>query len=165
MNHILKELIDEGVVVVYLDDILIFTEDLEEHKWIVRRVLQILSKNKLSCKAEKCEFEKQQVDYLGVIIGDGKIAMDPLKVAAIQEWKIPTTPKELRTFLGFINFYRRFIKDFAKMSQHLTPLTGKTEWEWTSIQQEVFDQLKTKVTEEPIIRLPNDNGKYKLETD
>jgi hypothetical protein len=165
MNHILRELIDEGKVVVYLDDILVFTETLEEHRIIVKQVLQILKENKLSCKAEKCEFEQTKVDFLGVVIQQGQVHMDPAKVSAVADWPTPKNAKEIRTFLGFINFYRRFIKDFAKMSRHLTPLTGKIKWEWTDKQQKAFEELRHAVTDKPILHLPIDDGQYKMETD
>ena len=91
--------------------------------------------------------------------------MDPAKVRAVTEWKTPVNKKELQTFLGFVNFYRQFIKDYAKMSQQLTHLTGKNPWEWTNTQQIAFDQLKMVVTHKPILHLPRDNLPYKIEVD
>jgi hypothetical protein len=95
----------EGKVIIYLDDILIFSKDLNEHRKITRRVLQILRENKLSLKPEKCEFEKTETKYLGMIVGNGQICMDPTKVQAISEWPNPKNKKELQQFLGFMNFY------------------------------------------------------------
>ena len=83
MNDIFKELIDEGVVVVYMDDILIFTESLEEHRKIVQRVLEILRRNNLYLKPEKCLFKQLGVDYLGLILSQGQVAMDPVKIAGV----------------------------------------------------------------------------------
>ena len=113
MNNLFKDLIDEGVVIVYIDDILIFTEDLELHRKVVNRVLDILRKNKLYLKAEKCEFERTQVEYLGLIISHGKMGIDPVKIEGVTKWLVPTCVKDVQSFLGFVNFYRRFIQDFA----------------------------------------------------
>ncbi|EGN91319.1 hypothetical protein SERLA73DRAFT_157576, partial [Serpula lacrymans var. lacrymans S7.3] len=105
MDRLLRDLINEGSVIVYLDDIMIFTDSLEEHRKIVSKVLQILADNQLYLKPEKCEFEKKEVEYLGMIISHDTIRMDPLKVQAVAEWPIPRTKKELQSFLGFSNFY------------------------------------------------------------
>ncbi|SJL06601.1 uncharacterized protein ARMOST_09943 [Armillaria ostoyae] len=105
MNDIFKDLISEGKVTIYLDNILIFTKDLEEHRHIVRQVLQCLQENKLFLKAEKCEFEVLETEYLGVIISEGTVCMDPIKLAGITEWPTPTKKKKLQSFLGFTNFY------------------------------------------------------------
>ncbi|KAJ2998828.1 hypothetical protein NUW54_g6994 [Trametes sanguinea] len=130
MNDLFRALVLAGKVVVYLDDIIIFTNDLEEHRKIVRQVLQILRENHLSCKPEKCEFETQQTEYLGHIISPGKVQMDPGKVAGVTEWPVPRCKRDLQAFLGFANFYRRFIKDFAKIATPLNRLTGLAEWTW-----------------------------------
>ena len=106
MNTILKDLIYQGSVIVYLDDILIFSQDIHKHRAIVNEVLHILQENQLCVKPEKCEFEQTSVEYLGVIVESGTIRMDPAKVRAVTEWRTPTNKKELQTFLGFVNFYR-----------------------------------------------------------
>jgi hypothetical protein len=100
MNDILKELIDEGKVLVYLDDILIFTKDLDEHRRLVKRVLAKLEENKLFLKPEKCDFEKTEVEYLGVIISEDSVRMDPVKVKGIMDWPEPTTVKEVPFFFS-----------------------------------------------------------------
>ncbi|SJL05728.1 uncharacterized protein ARMOST_09064 [Armillaria ostoyae] len=105
MNDIFKDLIATGKVTVYLDDILIFSKTLEEHQRITRHVLELLRKHKLFLKTEKCEFEVLETEYLGVIISEGSIRMDPVKLAGIAEWPVPTKKKELQSFLGFANFY------------------------------------------------------------
>jgi hypothetical protein len=109
MNDILRDLINEGKVIVYLDDILIFTEDLEEHRRLVRRVLQVLQDNRLYLKPEKCDFEKTEIEYLGVIISHNLMKMDPVKIKGVMEWPEPSTVKQVQAFLGFTNFYQRFI--------------------------------------------------------
>ena len=128
MNDIFRDLILRGKVIVYLDDILIFTKTREEHRAVVRQVLQILRENKLTCKPEKCEFETRETEYLGHIIGDGVVKMDPAKVAGVTGWPEPATKKELQSFLGFANFYRRFIAGFSKIAGPLHALTGQAEW-------------------------------------
>jgi hypothetical protein len=128
MNHILRDLINEGKVAVYLDDILIFTKDLTEHREIVSRVLQILQENKLSLKPQKCKFEKEEMKYLGMIIGHRKVRMDPAKVAAVADWPILKNKKEVQQFLGFANYYRRFIRGFSGIAKPLTSLTGNEQW-------------------------------------
>ncbi len=105
MNDIFRNLIGEGKVTIYLDNILIFSKDLKEHREIVRRVLQRLCENKLFLKAEKCEFEVLETKYLRVIISENSIHMDPVKIAGIAEWPMPTKKQELQSFLGFTNFY------------------------------------------------------------
>ncbi|SJL17443.1 uncharacterized protein ARMOST_20993 [Armillaria ostoyae] len=105
MNDIFKDLIATGKVTVYLDDILIFSKTLEEHRKITRRILELLRKHKLFLKAKKCEFEVLETKYLRVIISEGSIRMDPVKLAGIAEWPAPTKKKELQSFLGFANFY------------------------------------------------------------
>ena len=106
MNTILHDLIQGGKVIVYLDNILIFTKDLKEHREIVKQVLDRLRKHHLYLKIEKCTFEAEQVEYLGVIIGKGMVKMDPTKIKAVKTWPIPKTKKQLQAFLGFCNFYR-----------------------------------------------------------
>src|SRR5438105_6353019 len=106
MNSLFRNLIMKGVVMVYMDDILIYTKTLAEHRAIVKEVLSILEKNNLYLKHSKCEFEREEVEYLGVIVGQGQVRMDPHKVAAIGKWPEPKTVKDVQSFLGFCNFYR-----------------------------------------------------------
>lgn len=166
MNDLFKDLIDEGVVIVYMDDILIFTETLDEHRRVVKRVLDILRQNNLYLKAEKCEFEKTKVEYLGLIISEGKIEMDPVKVEGVSKWPEPCTVKEVQSFLGFVNFYRRFIKDFAHIARPLHDLTRKdTSWHWGPEELESFEKLKQAVTSSPILVFPDDHKPFKVEAD
>ena len=131
MNTIFGDLIQDGKVIVYLDDILIFGNDKAEHRRIVREVLKRLRANDLYAKAEKCFFEKDSVEYLGMVISKNHVAMDEEKVAGVLDWPIPKKVKDVQAFLGFANFYRRFIQDFAKILQPLTDLTKKdTPWVW-----------------------------------
>ena len=119
MNDLFRDLITQGVVIMYMDDILIFTKDLKEHRAVTREVLTILHKNNLSLKPEKCEWEKTKVEYLGVIVSDKGVEMDPAKVEAVTEWPAPKNKCELQQFLGFANYYRRFISHFANLASPL----------------------------------------------
>jgi len=109
MNDVFRTVIVEGIVVVYLDDILIFMKTEEEHEQVVWRVLEILAEHKLFLRLEKCEFHWKQIEYLGLVISENKVVMDPVKVAGVREWPIPENWTDMQAFVGFVNFYRRFI--------------------------------------------------------
>jgi hypothetical protein len=154
MNSVFADLIATGVVAVYMDDILIYTPTLVEHRKIVREVLQRLQDHDLYLKPEKCEFEKQEIEYLGMIIRPGEVCMDPGKVSAVRDWPTPTTLRDVRAFIGFSNFYRRFIKDFSSIARPLHDLTKKdVPWHWHAEQQHAFDTLKEKFCQEPILKV------------
>ena len=166
MNDIFKELIDEGVVVVYMDDILIFTKTKEELEKITCRVLQILKNHNLYLKPEKCTFEAEKIEFLGLIISENRIEMDPVKIEGVRSWPAPKTVKQLQSFLGFINFYRRFIEGFAKIARPLNDLTKKsTKWTWEEKHQMAFEALKSRVTSAPILIQPDVHRPFRLETD
>ena len=116
MNQIFKKLIDKGVVVVYMDNILIFTDTIDKHRQVTKEVLQILRDNDLYLKPEKCEFEKEEIEYLGLIIGYNHVQMDKVKVKGVLNWPTPTKVKDVQAFLGFANFYRRFIENFSAIA-------------------------------------------------
>ena len=109
MNHIFKDLILKGQVMVYLDDILIFENDEEEYKTIVLKVLSRLLNNNLFVKAEKCFFLRKSIDYLEIVISKGQINIDKKKVLEVLKWPVPTKVKHMQAFLNFVNFYCRFI--------------------------------------------------------
>jgi len=113
MNDIFQDLIAEGIMVVYLDNILIFIRTEEEHAKAIRRILQVLQEHKLFLRPEKCEFCKEQIEYLGLVISENEVSMDPVKVAEVREWPTLENKTDIQAFLGFINFYRRFIQDFS----------------------------------------------------
>jgi len=157
INDIFRTLIAEGIVVVYLDDILIFTETEEEHEQAVQRVLKVLAKHKLFLCPEKCEFHRKQIEYLGLVISENKVEMDPVKVAGVHNWPIPENRTNVQAFIGFVNFYRRFIQDFSTITRPLFDLTHSNKaWNWDTKEQEVFERLKTVVTTAPVlVREPN----------
>ncbi len=124
MNDVFHDMVDTFVIV-YLDDILIFSNNEEEHTEHVRKVFKRLEEHNLHVKPEKCDFHTKSVEYLGVIVSPEGVAMDPQKVDAIQRWPRPRTVKELQSFLGFTNFYRRFIDNFSGIVKPLTKLLTK----------------------------------------
>jgi len=166
MDDIFEDLISEGIVVVYLDDILIFTETLEEHRKITRRVLELLEKHKLYLHSNKCEFEKTTIKYLGVIISHNSVAMDPVKIAGVTKWPTPRNKKEVQSFLRFTNFYRRFIRDF---SEHACPLFDLTRndygWYWGESERTAFARLKGSVTSTPILISPDPIKPFRIKAD
>jgi hypothetical protein len=127
MNNLFKDLIDQNVVIVYLDDILIYTETLEEHQKVVKQVLKILQDNDLYLKPDKCEFEKTKVEYLGLIISHNHVKMDPVEVQGIVDWPTPSKVKDVQAFLGFCNFYQRFVEGFSHVARPLFELTKKDQ--------------------------------------
>ena len=166
MNHILRPLIKQGKVLVYMDDIIVFTKTIDEHRKVTREVLKILRENNLFLKPEKCEFEKTTIEYLGVVVSHNSLAVDPIKAAAIREWPTPRKLKEVHEFTGFLNFYRRFIPNFSRIAQPLYDLTKKGEpWAWTPARDEAFQQLKNLISNAPILRLANDYGRFRIEAD
>jgi hypothetical protein len=166
MNDLFRELVTEGSVVVYLDDILIFTESVEEHREVTRRVLKILEENRLFLKPSKCEFEKTKVEYLGVIISHNSVEMDPVKVAGVAEWPTPLNKKQVQSFLGFTNFYRRFIQDFSHHARPLFDLTkNDVKWRWESEERSAFESLKAQITSAPILSSPDNSSPFRIEAD
>ena len=123
MNEIFHDLIIWGIVSIYMDDILICTKSLEEHQEVTWEVFAWLQEHKLYLWHDKCEFEKEWIEYLGVIISYNHVEMDPVKVAGVADWPAPTTKKEVQSFLGFINFYRHFVLDFSFHARPLFDLT------------------------------------------
>ena len=165
MNDIFTVEIANGHVLIYLDDILIFGKDLDEHHRQVRRVMDILREHRLYLKHEKCQFDMLETEYLRMIISEGQIKMDPVKVAGIAEWPQPQNKREVQSFLGFANFYCRFVQDYAKVAHPLHSLTGNDPFIWTMEHTEAFDRLKTLLTSAPILGIPNLNDPFRLEVD
>ena len=165
MDDIFKDLILEGKVLIYLDDILILGDSLKEHRELVREVLRRLRKHDLFAKPEKCEFEVTRTEYLGLIISPGRIEMDPAKVKAIREWPTPKNASDIRRFRGFANFYRRFIQDFGRICKPLDRLTGKVPFVWGDEEQTAFDMLKARFTSSPMLSMWDHYKPHRIETD
>ncbi len=156
MDTIFHDLILTNEVIVYMDDILIATIDNPLHHCkIIHQVLYWLEEHDLYLKPEKCSFETPEVEYLGVIIGYGKICMDPIKTQGVQMWEAPTNLTEAQGFIGFLNFYRQFIKGFSKLACPLHDLTKKgVTWRWTHVEQTMFNALKEAVAKELVLLFP-----------
>jgi RNase H-like domain found in reverse transcriptase/Reverse transcriptase (RNA-dependent DNA polymerase) len=166
MDDVFMTMIEERLVIVYMDDILIFANTKDELKRITRRVLEKLRENDLFLKAKKCEFGKTKVEYLGMVIEEGRISMDPVKLGGIKDWPVPTTVKQVRSFLGFGNFYRKFISHYSDLARPLNDLTKKDKkFEWTPECQSSFDTLKKRFTEEPVLMMPDQSKPFQIESD
>jgi len=152
INHIFRDLLDQGLVA-YIDDLLIYASTREKHDQIVTEVLKRLRDNRLAVSAEKCEWAKEEVEFLGYVIGRDGVKMSQEKVEGVLEWKTPKSLVEVQQFLGFANFYRRFIRDYSRIARPLTELTkgdGKS-WTWTSEAEQAFTELKQRFTTAPIL--------------
>ena len=135
-----------------MDDILIFSETMAEHRQYVKKVLTKLSEAGLQLNIDKCEFHVSEVKYLGLIITPGGIKMDPAKVAAIVAWLAPRNVRKVQSFLKFANFYRRFITGFSLIAAPFTALTRKNKkFAWTAMAQKAFEDLKEAFTTTPIL--------------
>ncbi|KAI2649094.1 Transposon Tf2-9 polyprotein [Labeo rohita] len=153
-------------IFVYLDDILIFSHTLSEHISHVCVVLQRLLENKLFVKAEKYEFHVSSVNFLGYVIEGGQVKTDPEKIQAVIEWPKPTTLKQLQRFLGFANFYRRFIRDYSRVAAPLTSLTtSSTPFKWTQKADRAFVKLKELFTSAPVLIQPDPFRQFIVEVD
>jgi len=165
MNSIFRPFLDKFVIV-FLDDILIYSRTLAEHKQHVRQVLELLRENRLYANAKKCSFFKESVSFLGhVVSGDG-ISMEEDKVRAIKEWPAPTNVSGVRSFLGLAGYYRKFVKHFSHIASPLSELLQKDrKFEWKEPQQNAFDTLKTAICSAPILVSPDDTKPYVVRTD
>lgn len=166
INDVLRNMLNHYVFV-YLDDILIFSKSLHEHVHHVRSVLQCLLNNNLFVKPEKCEFHVSKVSFLGFILEGGSLQMDPKKSDAVREWPQPTSVKEVQRFIGFSNFYRKFIRNFSTVAAPLTNLTKKTSgaFTWTAEAEKAFKDLKVRFTSAPILTLPDPSLPFVVEVD
>jgi RNase H-like domain found in reverse transcriptase/Reverse transcriptase (RNA-dependent DNA polymerase)/Integrase zinc binding domain/Integrase core domain len=166
MDSIFSDMIEGCMVIIYMDNILIFAnnqEDLQKH---TKMVLQQLQEHNLFLKPKKCEFDKTMMEYLGLIIQKGKLSMDSVKLSGIQDWPIPNTVKQVREFLGFANFYQRFIKKFSKLVLPLNNLLQKdTKFEWNPECQKAFKILKGRFLQEPVLMMPNHSKPFQIELD
>ncbi|WVZ76592.1 hypothetical protein U9M48_024557 [Paspalum notatum var. saurae] len=155
MNKVFMEYLDKFVVV-FIDDILIYSKTDEEHEEHLRLVLQKLREHKLYAKLSKCEFWLDQVPFLGHIVSKGGIMVDPSKISSVMDWKVPQVVKEVRGFLGLAGYYRRFIESFFKIAKSMTSLLEKgVPFTWTKERQATFDELKKRLTTAPVLILPD----------
>src|SRR5258708_12771716 len=142
MNDILQDFIHNSKVICYMDDILVYSHTLSNHWQIICQVLSTLWKQRLFLKPEKCKFEQKEVKYLGLVISKDHVTMDPTKVHGVTEWLTPMKVKEVQSFLGFVNFYQKFICDFSNIAHPLYTLTSKTQqWFSASPEHQTFNAL------------------------
>jgi predicted aspartyl protease len=169
INHMLNPYLDKFAVA-YLDDILIYSKTVEEHEEHVRIILELLRKNKLYCKESKCEFFRNLVKFLGFIITDQGIQVDQAKVEAAKVWPVPKSVTEVRSFLGFVGFYRRFIANHSQVVAPMSDLTKKPEklgtpFAWTPEAQVSFEKMVKALCDAPILIHPDPSKPYVITTD
>ncbi|XP_071906063.1 uncharacterized protein [Coffea arabica] len=165
MHRVFKPYLDRFVVV-FIDDILVYSKTREEHEQHLKLVLQTLRDHQLYAKFSKCEFWLEKISFLGHVISKEGITVDPAKVEAVAEWKRPENPTEIRSFLGLAGYYRRFIKDFSKLAGPLTDLTKKNgRFVWDTRCETSFQELKRRLTRAPVLALPNGKDSFTVYTD
>ena len=153
-------------ILVYLDDILVFSETIEEHWQHLRNALARLREHRLYARVHKCTFLRNEVEYLGFDISEAGIKPSASKVEAIVNWPIPQTVRDVRSFLGLCSFYRRFVRGFSNIAAPLTELTKeKKAWAWDSDCELAFTQLKVAMTTAPTLLFPDFSKSFTLTTD
>jgi len=164
------------ICVIYLDDLIIFSKTFEEHLQNINTIFNRLREFGLKLAPEKCEFFREKIAFLGHVVSSEGIETDPDKIDKIRNWPSPNTPDELRSFLSFAGYYRRFIKDFSKITRPLNDLLPPThtkkgpkrsqkEWRWTDTEEETFNKLRIILSTPPILAYPNFDLPFELHTD
>jgi hypothetical protein len=165
MNQTFSDMLDKNVLC-FLDDILIFSRTEEEHLRHLRIVLTRLREQQLYAKLSKCAFMQREVEFLGHRIGADGLRVAPDKVSAVQKWPRPQNVRDVRSFLGLANFYRRFVRHYSRIALPLTELTkDKTVWQWGTEQQQAFDTLKAALCSPPVLLIPDQNKPFVLNCD
>ena len=166
MNDLLKDLVVEEKVAVFIYDVMIATETEEGHNKIVEEVLRRLEENDLFIKLEKYVWKVREVGFLGVIIGDDRVRMEKEKVQGVIEWLVPRSIKDVQKFLGLANYYRWFVKDFARIVKLLYEMTRKEmKWSWGERQQRAFEELKERFMMELVLVTPDLDKEMRVEAD
>jgi len=165
MNDVLRPFLDDFVIV-YLDDILIFSKTWEEHLKHVKQTLDVLKREKSYVKLSKCEFGKTSLNYLGYIVGGGELKIDLSKVVVIVNWPKPKSDVEVRSFLGAAQYWRKFISNFSLIVAPLHALIGLNKvFQWGGKQQKTFDTLKENISTMPVLALPDLQRPFDIRTD
>ncbi|GJT74632.1 putative nucleotidyltransferase, ribonuclease H [Tanacetum coccineum] len=160
MNRVCRPYLDKFVIV-FIDDILIYSKTKEEHDVHLRLILELLKKEELYAKFSKCDFWLSKVQFLGHVIDSEGIHVDPAKIESIKDWESPKTPTEIRQFLGLAGYYRRFIEGFSKISKPMTKLTQKSvKFNWGEKEETAFQTLKQKLCSAPILALPEGSENF-----
>ena len=164
-NRVCKEYLDQFVIV-FIDDILIYSKSEEEHREHLKLILELLKKEQLYAKFSKCEFWLKSVQFLGHVVSSQGIHVDPAKITAIQNWEVPKTATQVRQFLGLAGYYRKFIENFSILAKPLTTLTHKDKkFVWSDEQESSFQALKQKLTSAPILSLPDGDEGFAVYSD
>ncbi|XP_073354821.1 uncharacterized protein [Aegilops tauschii subsp. strangulata] len=165
VDTVLKPVLRHGVLA-FMDDILIHSEELEEHRQLLKRVLQLLAEKDLKAKMSKCTFSQQEISYLGHVISDKGVAIDKSKIQVVQEWPQPQNVKELRGFFGLAGYYRKFVRFFGVLSKPLTEMLKKgVIFIWTPTAEAAFSALKQALVQAPVLALPDFRKQFVVETD
>ncbi|GJX41644.1 reverse transcriptase domain-containing protein [Tanacetum coccineum] len=160
MNRVCRPYLDKFVIM-FIDDILIYSKTKEEHDAHLRQILELLKKEKLYAKFLKCDFWLSKVQFLGHVIDSEGIHVDPAKIESIKDWESPKTPTEIRQFLGLAGYYRRFIEGFSKIAKPMTKLTQKSvKFDWGKKEETAFQTLKQKLCSAPILALPEGSENF-----
>jgi len=166
MNDLLRDLVVEEKIAVFIDNIMVATEMEEGHDEIVEEVLRRLEENDLFVKPEKCVWKVREMGFLGVIIGEDGVGMEKEKMQGVIEWPVPKNMKDVQKFLGLANYYRQFVKDFATIAKPLHETTRKDKkWNWGERQQKAFEELKKRFTTEPVLVTPDLDREMRVEAD
>ncbi|KAL0549604.1 hypothetical protein IC582_014090 [Cucumis melo] len=165
MNRVFREFLDTFVIV-FIDDILIYSKTEAEHEEHLRMVLQTLRDNKLYAKFSKCEFWLKQVSFLGHVVSKDGVSVDPAKIEAVTGWTRPSTVSEVRSFLGLAGYYRRFVENFSRIATPLTQLTRKgAPFVWSKACEDSFQTLKQKLVTAPVLTVPDGSGSFVIYSD
>ncbi|GJW33445.1 putative nucleotidyltransferase, ribonuclease H, partial [Tanacetum coccineum] len=165
MNRVFHDYLDKSIVV-FIDDILVYSKSKEEHEQHLRAVLGILREKKLYAKFSKCEFWLERVSFLGHVVSAKGIEVDPAKVEAVTNWPRPKSVTEVRSFLGLAGYYRRFVEGFSSLASPLTQLIRKgVKFEWNDEREKCFEELKKRLVTAPILAVPEGTGGFQIYSD
>jgi len=166
INDLFRDLINQGDIATFIDDILVATETEEGHDELVEEVLKRLEENNLFVKLEKCKWKVREIEFLEVVIGPKGVEMQKEKIEGVLNWPAPRNVKEVQKFLGLANYYRRFIKDFTRIAVPLHVLVRKEQrWKWEKEQEEAFERLKMVFTTESVLAILDINKEMRVEAD